>query len=133
MNRTAAAIALACALALLFAQCGRAAAQDMTLTLPQPFNAGDNAYIEVQVGTIGPGHEIEVKAADDRILGVISPHGIRAGRAAGIYTLPLPADAICKDRVGITLMITRSDAAPRSPDAEEVRGVRVVVNEGARQ
>ena len=127
MNRTAAAFALTC----LFAHCGRAAARDMTLMLPQPFDAGDSAYIEVQVGVIGPGQEIEVKTADGRVLGVISPHGIRAGRAAGIYTLPLPADAICKDRVGITLMITRSDAAPRSPDADEVRGVRVLVNDGA--
>lgn len=126
MNRTVAAFALA----LLFVQCGRAAAQDMTLTLPQPFDDGDSTYIEVQVGVIGPGQEIEVKTADGRTLGVISPHGIRAGRAAGIYTLPLPADAICKDRVGITLTVTRSDAAPRSPNAEEVRGVRVVVNEG---
>ena len=128
MNSTAAVIALA----LLFAQCGRAAAQDMTLTLPQPFDAGDSAYIEVQVGVIGPGHEIEVKTADGRMLGVISPHGIRAGRAAGVYTLPLPADAICNDRVGITLMITRSDAAARVPDVDEVRGVRVVVNDGVR-
>ena len=127
MNRTAAVIALA----LLFAQCGGAAAQDMTLTLPQPFDAGDSAYIEVQVGVIGPGHEIEVRTADGRMLGVISPHGIRAGRAAGVYTLPLPADAICNDRVGITLMITRSDAAARVPDVDEVRGVRVVVNDGA--
>ncbi len=129
MNRTAAAIALA----MLFAQCGGAAAQDMTLTLPQPFDAGDSAYIEVQVGVIGPGHEIEVKTADGRMLGVISPHGIRAGRAAGVYTLPLPADAICNGRVGITLMITRSDATPRVPDADEVRGVRVVVNDGVVQ
>lgn len=129
MNRTAAVIALA----MLFAQCGRAAAQDMTLTLPQPFDAGDSAYIEVQVGVIGPGHEIEVKTADGRMLGVISPHGIRAGRAAGTYTLPLPADVICNGRVGITLMITRSDAAPRVPDADEVRGVRVVVNDGVQQ
>ena len=128
MNNTAAVIALA----MLFAQCGGAAAQDMTLTLPQPFDAGDSAYIEVQVGVIGPGHEIEVRTADGRMLGVISPHGIRAGRAAGVYTLPLPADAICNDRVGITLMITRSDAAARVPDVDEVRGVRVVVNDGVR-
>ena len=129
MNRTAAVIALA----MLFAQCGDAAVQDMTLALPQPFDAGDSAYIEVQVGVIGPGHEIEVRTVDGRMLGVISPHGIRAGRAAGIYTLPLPADAICNGRVGITLMITRSDAAPRVPDADEVRGVRVVVNDGVVQ
>ncbi len=129
MKRTVAAFAFV----MLYAQCGRAAAQDMTLTLPQPFDAGDTAYIEVQVGVIGPGQEIEVKTADGRTLGVISPHGIRAGRAAGVYTLPLPADAICKDRVGITLMVTRSDAAPRSPNADEVRGVRLVVNDGAQQ
>lgn len=126
MNPTAAAFALA----LLFVQCGRAAAQDMTLALPRPFDAGDTAFIEVRLGAIGPGQEIEVKTADGRLLGVISPHGIRAGRAAGIYTLPLPADAICKDRVGIALTITRSDAAPRAPNAEEVLGVRVVVNDG---
>lgn len=118
MNRVAAIFALA----LPFAQCGCATARDMTLALSQPFEAGDSAYIEVQVGAIGPGEEIEVKTADGRTLGVISPHGIRAGRAAGVYTLPLPADAIRKDRVGITLVITRSDAPPRSPDAEEVRG-----------
>ncbi len=126
MNRIAAAFALAC----LCAACGRAAAQDMTLTLPQPFDDGDSAFIEVRVGAIGPGHEIEIKTANGRTIGVISPHGIRAGRAAGIYTLPLPADAICGDRVGVTLTITRSDAAPRAPDADEVRGVRVVVNDG---
>lgn len=126
MNPTAAAFALA----LLFVQCGRAAAQDMTLALPQPFDAGDTAFIEVRLGAIGPGQEIEVKTTGGRMLGVISPHGIRAGRAAGIYTLPLPADAICRDRVGITLTITRSDAAPRAPNAEEVLGVRVVVNDG---
>ncbi len=124
MNRAAAAFAFA----LLFAQCGRAAAQDMTLTLPKPLHSDETAYIEVQLGVIGPGQEIEITTPGGRTLGVISPHGIRAGNAAGTYTLPLPANAICHDRVAIKLMITRSDAAPRTPTADEVRGVRVVVN-----
>jgi hypothetical protein len=124
MNQTAAASALA----MLFALCGRAAAQDRTLTLPQPLHAGDTAFIEVTLGVIGPGHEIEITTPDGRTLGVISPHGIRAGHGAGSYTLPLPADAICHGRVAVTLRVTRSDAAPRIPTADEVRGVRVVVN-----
>jgi hypothetical protein len=125
MNRAAAAFALA----LIFAPCGRAAAQDMMLTLPQPLDAGDIAYIEVQVGVIGPGQEIEITTPGGRTLGVISPHGIRAGRASGTYTLPLPADAICHGRVAVKLSITRSDATPRTPTADEVLAVRVVVNE----
>ena len=128
MSRAAAAFALA----LLFMQCGRAAAQDMTLTLPQPLRAGDTAYIEVKLGVIGPGQEIEIATSGGRTLGVISPHGIRAGRAAGTYTLPLPADAICHGRIAVTLKVTRSDAVPRTPTADEVRGVRVVVD-GASQ
>jgi hypothetical protein len=125
MNPAAAAFVLA----LLLLQCGRAAAQDRTLTLPQPLHAGDTASIEVKLGVIGPGQEIEITTPGGRTLGVISPHGIRAGHAAGTYTLPVPADAICHGRVAVRLMITRSDAAPRMPNADEVRSVRVVVNE----
>lgn len=124
MNRAAAASALA----LLFALCGRAAAQERMFTLEHALQAGDTAYIEVQVGAIGPGQEIEIATPGGRTLGVISPHGIRAGRAAGTYTLPVPADAFCHGRLKITLMITRSDAAPRVPDADEVRAVRLVVD-----
>ena len=124
MNRTAAASALA----MLFALCGRAAAQDRTFTLPQPLQSGDTAFIEVTLGVIGPGQEIEITTPGGRTLGVISPHAIRAGNAAGTYTLPLPADAICHGRVAITLRVTRSDAKARMPTADEVRGVRVVVN-----
>ena len=124
MNRTAAASALA----MLFTLCGRAAAQDRTLTLPQPLQSGDTAFIEVTLGVIGPGQEIEITTSGGRTLGVISPHAIRAGNAAGTYTLPLPADAICHGRVAITLRVTRSDAKARMPTADEVRGVRVVVN-----
>ena len=129
MSRAAAAFALA----LLFMQCGRAAAQDMTLTLPQPLRAGDTAYIEVKLGVIGPGQEIEITTPGGRTLGVISPHGIRAGNAAGTYTLPLPADAICHGRIAVTLKVTRSDAKARMPTADEVRGVRIVVSEATRQ
>lgn len=128
MNRTAAASALA----MLFALCGRAAAQDRTLTLPQPLQSGDTAFIEVTLGVIGAGQEIEITTPGGRTLGVISPHGIRAGNAAGTYTLPLPADAICHGRVAITLRVTRSDAKARMPTADEVRGVRVVVNAATR-
>jgi hypothetical protein len=124
MNRTAAASALA----MLFALCGRAAAQDRTLTLPQPLQSGDIAFIEVTLGVIRPGQEIEITTPGGRTLGVISPHGIRAGHAAGTYTLPLPSDAICHGRVAVTLRLTRSDAKARMPTANEVRGVRVVVN-----
>lgn len=125
-------VAAAFALLMLLAQCGRAAPQqDFVLTLPHPLQAQERAYIEVTLGAIGSGQEIDVTTADGQELGVISPHGIRLGQAAGTYTLPVPTTAIRRDRIAIRLSVTRAGAAPRTPTPQELRDVKLVLEAGS--
>ena len=104
-----------------------AAADDVILALPRPLRAGDTAWIEVQVGAVGRGQEIEVTTASGRQLGVISPFGVRLGQEAGTYTLPVPEDAIRDGRVAVRLTISQSGGPPRAPTAQEVRSVKLTV------
>ena len=121
-------VAAAFAVLMLMAQCGRAAAcQDITLVLPHPLRTGESAFIEVQVGRIGPGQEIDVTTAAGRPLGTISPFGIRHGHAAGTYTLPVPRDAMAGDRIRVRLAITRAGAPPHAPTPDVVLGVTLTV------
>lgn len=121
--------AVAFVLALLVAQGGCAASGRVrTLTLPHALDAADSVYLEVRLGALAGGQEIELSTDNGRRLGVISPHGIRPGRDAGIYTVPLPADAIRDGRVRIRLITTPAGGTARDANADEVREVRLVVN-----
>lgn len=123
--------AVVLALAMLIAQSGCAAAGGYrTLTLAHPPRAGETVYLEVRLGALAGGQEIEVLGDDGRRLGVISPHAIRAGRDAGTYTVPLPAEAIRGTRVRIRLMTTPAGGAARDANADEVREVRVTGEDG---
>jgi hypothetical protein len=97
-----------------------------TLVLPHPLQTGETAWIQVQVGQIGRGQEIEVTTTSGRELGVISPFGLGAGQDAGTYTLPLPADAIQDGRVSLRLTITQFGIS-RAPTAQEVHGVTLAI------
>lgn len=114
-------------LALLVLNGHAASAQDIILVLPHALQAGETTWIEVQVGPIGRGQEINVTTASGQELGAISPFGIRVGQDAGTYTLPLPRDAIRDGRVSVQLTITQFGAPPRAPTAEEVRSVKLTV------
>jgi hypothetical protein len=120
------------AFALLLLTGHAASADDLTLVLPHPLHAGETAWIEVQVGPIGRGREIDVTTGSGQELGAISPFGVRAGQDAGTYTLPVPADAIRDGRVSVRLAITKAGGAPRTPDAQEVRGVKLIVSGASR-
>jgi hypothetical protein len=120
------------AFALLALTGHAASADDLTLVLPHPLRAGETAWIEVRVGPIGAGREIDVTTASGQELGAISPFGVRAGQDAGTYTLPVPADAIGNDRVSVRLAITQGGGPPRTPTAQEVRGVKLIVTGGSR-
>jgi hypothetical protein len=129
MRRAAATFAL---LALLAHGAQAAPADDvMTLALPHQLGAGETAWLEVQVGPIGRGQEIEVTTAAGQELGVISPFGIRVGQDAGTYTIPVPRDAIRDGRLAVRLRISQYGAPPRAPTAQEVRGVKLTIAEGA--
>jgi hypothetical protein len=91
-----------------------------------------SARIEVQVGAIARGREIDVTTASGQELGVISPFGVRVGQDGGTFTLPVPADAIRDGRIAVRLTITQYGAPPRPPTAQEVRSVKLIIAGGAR-
>ncbi|QWF15090.1 hypothetical protein [Lysobacter capsici] len=120
---------VAFALALLIAQGGCVAGGPLrTLTLPHALDAADNVYLQVRLGALAGGQEIELSTDSGRHLGAISPHGIRPGRDAGTYTVPVPADAIRDGRVRIRLITTPAGGAARDANSDEVREVRLIVN-----
>lgn len=121
--------AAAFALLALLAQGGTAvSAQDMMLALPRPLHAGEIAWIEVKVGPIRRGQEIEVTTAASRQLGVISPFAVREAQDAGTYALPLPAELIDDGRLSIRVTITQlGGGPPRAPTAQEVLSVKLTV------
>ena len=86
--------------------------------------------VEVQLGMLPRGREIEVATASGRELGVISPHGIRTGHEAGTYTLPIPPDVFSNGHAAIRLSINQPDRTRRAPTADEVKSVRVKIAGG---
>jgi hypothetical protein len=104
--------------------------REVELILPRALETGETVLVEVQLGTVPRGKEIEITTASGRELGVISPHGIRPGNAAGTYTLPIPADAFTKGRAVIRVSISQPDRVRRAPTDEEVKSVRVKIAGG---
>lgn len=108
------------------------ASRIVTLALPHALRTGDTAWLEVKVGIIARGEEIEIATAAGRFLGVISPHGIHSGHEAGTYTIPLPADAIADDHISLRISLDRSGHAQRAPTTQEVKSLRVTIVDAAR-
>jgi hypothetical protein len=120
--------AVACLWFALLAQATHAAAESsITLTLPHALRSGETAWVQVQVGVISPGQEIDVITTSGQELGVISPYGVHMGQASGTYTLPVPSDAISHGRLSLRLTITQAGNAPRTPTTQEVPSVRLIV------
>lgn len=104
-----------------------AAEGDKTLVLPRSLHAGEIAVIEVQVGSIARGQEIQIMTVSGRELGVISTFGVKSGHEAGTYPVPVPLDAIAGRDLTVHVTITGNGALPRPPTPQEVRNVEVVV------
>jgi hypothetical protein len=119
-------LAILALFALLAQATSTAAGRVVTLVLPHALRTGETAWIEVKVGAIERGMEIEITTTAGRSLGVISPYGVRSGREAGTYTVPLPADAISDDRVALRVLLNH-DGHQRAPTAKEVKSIRVKV------
>jgi hypothetical protein len=116
----------------LLAQLADAAdGRGVTVKLPRALRPGEVAFAAVELGLLARGQEIEVTTAAGRQLGVISPHGVRAGQEAGIYTLPIPPDAILNGKVTLRLSLHFGDTR-RAPTTKEVRQVRLKITPAAR-
>ena len=108
---------------LAFAVDGRA----MTLALPHPLRAGETAWLEVKVGVLERGAEVEIATASGQSLGVISPFAIRSGRQAGTYTVPVPADTIREGRLSLVVSLNQNGHPKRAPSAKELKRIRLKV------
>jgi hypothetical protein len=101
------------------------------IALPRALKAGERVLLEVRVGAIGSGQEVVLRTADGRLIGTVSPYGIRPGNAAGTYVVPVPpgalAHALRDGRLRLRILIERAGAAARPVRADEVLGVRAVV------
>ena len=101
-------------------------AREMTLVLPHALRKGETAWLLVKVGTIGH-DQIQLMTQDGRPLGTISQFGIRSGKPAGTYTVPVPAEALSDGRLALRLSVMQSGRAPRAPTAKEVKSLRLLI------
>jgi hypothetical protein len=111
------------------AQCRQiGCAREMTLALPHALRKGETAWLLVKVGAIGR-DQIQITTQDGRPLGTISPFGIRSGKAAGTYTVPVPAEALSDGRLALRVSVMQSGRAPRAPTAKEVKSLRLLIRQ----
>jgi hypothetical protein len=123
VTRSLAALALALLAPGAFAADGRL----VTLHLAHALREGETAWLQVQLGPLARGQQIEITTPEGRLMGVISPYGIRSGREAGTYTVPLPADAFSDTRISLRLSVDVTDHTQRAPTPREVKKVSVTV------
>jgi hypothetical protein len=119
----AALVFLALLAQLVFAATGRV----VNLVLPHSLRSGETAWLELDIGTMERGAEIEIATTTGRPLGVISPFGIRSGHQAGTYTVPVPAEAISDDHISLRVSLDQYGHEQRAPTADEVKAIRVKV------
>ena len=111
----------------LLVQPSSAAGRVVNLVLPRNLNEGEGLAVELKLGVIERGDEIQVETISGKLLGVISPYGIRSGNEAGTYTIPVPAEAISNNRVSLRIILDRHSHGKRAPTAQEVRSVKLKI------
>jgi hypothetical protein len=103
------------------------AARAVTLKVPNRLPQGGSAWLEVALGVVERGAEVEVTTAAGRTISVISPYGVQSGHEAGTYTVPLPPDAISHDHISLLIWLRREGKPPRAPTMSEVKSVRISI------
>lgn len=96
------------------------------LVLPRDLGANEAVVLEVKLGAIASGAQIEIETKTGRTLGVISPHGIRAGNEAGTYVVPVPPEVIANNRLSVRLIHSFQNRK-RAPTNKEVKHIRLKI------
>jgi hypothetical protein len=99
---------------------------ERTLMLPHSLAPGANAWLEVRVGPLAPGERVRVTTHAGELLGAISPFGRAERQQAGIYSLPVPPDAIHDDALSVVVTITEANKPPRAPTLAEVQSLKLL-------
>ena len=114
------------ALALLSLLAQQPTYRTLTLVLPHALREDETAALLVTLGILPRGDEVRITTTFGRLLGVLSPYGIRTGQEAGTYVVPLPAAAISGRRLSLRLSVNAA-GKQRAPAKNEVKRVRVEI------
>lgn len=109
----------------LLVQTASAPGRVVNLVLPRSLNQDEGVAVELTLGVLERGDEIRVETTSGKLLGIISPYGIRSGYEAGTYTVPVPAEAICNNRVSLRIILNRHSVGKRAPTTQELRSVKL--------
>lgn len=102
-------------------------ARHINLVLPRPLNPSESALLEVTLGAVERGSEVEILTAEGHIVGGISPYGVQSRHEAGTYLLPVPPEAISHDRISLLISLRHDGNPPRAPTMDEVKSVKVKI------
>ncbi len=127
---------IALTLGIALAACGHgrpegppAAAELMSLTLEVPRlpAANEVVWARIEVGALPPGARLVVRTTDGGIAGTVAPFG-PVGREGGVYTIPLPQEAIADGKVTLILGVLEDLASEARPPLEgEVGSVELIL------
>lgn len=109
----------------LFVQTAGATGRVVNLVLPRSLNENESVAVELKLGVLERGDQIRVETSSGKLLGVISPYGIRSGNEAGTYTVPVPSDEISNNRVSLRITLDQHSRGKRAPTTKELRSVRL--------
>ena len=110
----------------LLVQTAGAPGRVVNLVLPRSLNENEGVAVELKLGVLARGAEIQVETTSGRMLGVISPYGIRPGNEAGTYAVPVPLEAISNQRLSLRITLSHNHNK-RAPSNKEVRSVRLQI------
>jgi hypothetical protein len=105
---------------------------EQKLMLPHPLQSGAHAWLEVRVGPLAPGQRIRVTTSAGDEIGTIAPFGPAQRRQSGVYSLPVPPDAIQQGALSVRVTVTQSNAPARAPTATEVQSLKLLAPDDAR-
>ena len=116
----------------LLVQAANAPGRVVNLVLPRSLNEGEGIAVELKLGVLERGDEIQVETTSGKLLGVISPYGIRSGNEAGTYTVPVPINEISNNRVSLRLTLNKHSRGKRAPTTQELRSLKLTITSPAR-
>jgi hypothetical protein len=102
---------------------GANSGREVVLTLPHALGEDETAWVELELGALTHGEELSISTTFGRLLGTISPYGVRSAQDGGTYSVPLPRDVITGSSV--SLRLTLGDG--RAPTSNEVKSLRVKI------
>lgn len=98
----------------------------MTLFLPRSPAAGEAAHLKVTAGVLPAKAQVVVRLPNGKIVGTVSPYGLRKDQEAGAFLLPLPAEVSGEREVRLELQLGGEGIEKRAPSADEIKTIEIV-------